>query len=202
MSHPPASTEARRAHGKALRSKLHRADQSHCPIARKRDVVKILLDSSRGRLPRLLPIKWGRMVASPFGFYRGAVPVMAADLAASPRTGITVRLCGDAHIRNLGAYAAPDGRLIFDINDFDETIDGPWEWDVKRLATSLILAGREAGDSEALCKQAVHAFASTYRASISRFSRMAVLELARHQVRRELVTNSVGAVLRKAERES
>ena len=98
-----------------------------------------------GRVSSLVTLKYERMLASPFGFFRGAVPVMAADLAALPNTGILSQICGDAHVRNLGAYAAPDGRLVFDINDFDETCVAPFEWDLKRMATSLVLAGRENG---------------------------------------------------------
>ena len=95
------------------------------------------------------------MAASPFGYFRGAVPVMAADLAVLPSTGLTAQLCGDAHVRNLGAFAAPDGRLVFDINDFDETIRGPFEWDLKRMAASLVLAGRESGHKDASARAAV-----------------------------------------------
>ena len=114
------------------------------PADRQTDPIDALAVSAVGRVPALLAIKWQRMAASPFGFFRGAVAIMAADLAVLPHTGIFTQLCGDAHVRNLGAYAAPDGRLVFDINDFDETIRGPFEWDVKRLATSIVLAGREA----------------------------------------------------------
>ncbi len=102
----------------------------------------------RGRVPALLKLKHQLMAQSPFGYFRGAAPVMAADLAVLPNTGIVSQLCGDAHVRNLGAFAAPDGRLVFDINDFDETIRGPFEWDLKRMAASLVLAGREAGHKE------------------------------------------------------
>src|SRR5208337_1957601 len=104
--------------------------------------------------PALLKVKHQLMAESPFVYFRGAAPVMAADLAVIPNTGIVSQLCGDAHVRNLGAFAAPDGRLVFDINDFDETIRGPFEWDLKRLATSLVLAGREAGHKEASARAA------------------------------------------------
>src|ERR1035441_8679583 len=110
--------------------------------------------SVRGRVPALISIKYDRMAASPFGFFRGAVPVMAYDLSLGPNTGIHTQLCGDAHVRNLGAFAAPNGRLVFDINDFDESIRGPFEWDVKRMAASLILAGREAGAKHGPCRDA------------------------------------------------
>ncbi len=102
----------------------------------------------RGRVPALIQLKYQLMAESPFGYFRGAAPVMAADLAQLPSTGIVSQLCGDAHVRNLGAYAAPDGRLVFDINDFDETIRGPFEWDLKRMAASLVLAGRAAGHKD------------------------------------------------------
>ena len=142
------------------------------------------------------------MAASPFGFFRGAVPVMAADLAALPHTGIFTQLCGDAHVRNLGAFAAPDGRLVFDINDFDETIRGPFEWDLKRLATSLVLAGRETGVKNAACAEAAAAFLTRYRRSIRAFASMPVLEMARYQVHRLQRIAPVSLALRKAERET
>ncbi len=104
----------------------------------------------RGRVPALIKLKYELMAESPFGYFRGAVPVMAADLAVLPNTGIVGQLCGDAHVRNLGAFAAPDGRLVFDINDFDETIRGPFEWDLKRMAASLVLAGRAVGPQGSL----------------------------------------------------
>ena len=114
--------------------------------------------SMRGRVTRLVPIKYKRMAASPFGFFRGAVPIMAADLSCHPNTGLGTQLCGDAHVENLGAYASLDSRIVFDLNDFDETIRGPFEWDIKRLATSVILAGREAGIGRAARKEAVSIF--------------------------------------------
>ena len=116
----------------------------------------------RGRIPALVPLKYERMLASPFGYFRGAVPVMAADLALLPNTGIVSQICGDAHVRNLGAYAAPDGRLVFDINDFDETTRAPFEWDLKRLAASLVLAGREAGAKDSFARmRCVHFLSDT-----------------------------------------
>src|SRR5258708_24471903 len=112
--------------------------------ARKIDPLAIIAEAARGRVPALLPIKFNLMAASLFAFYRGSAEIMAADLAASPHTGIEVQLCGDAHIRNFGFFATPDAQVVFDINDFDETFRGPWEWDVKRLSASIVLAGREA----------------------------------------------------------
>ncbi len=154
----------------------------------------------RGRVPALVPLKHERMVCSPFGFFRGAVPVMAADLALQPHTGIFTQLCGDAHVRNLGAFAAPDGRLVFDINDFDETIPGPFEWDVKRMATSLALAGREAGVKASAGGDAMRAFLAAYRIAMHRFARMPVLELARFMVHRLNTVRPIAQILALAER--
>ena len=193
--------EERRKFGQSRRDVSSRVGQGDwSPKNRDFEVVDLLRKAQRGRIPKLLPIKFARMAASPFGFYRGAVPVMAADLATLPNTGIHSQICGDAHVRNLGAYAGVDGRLIFDINDFDETIRGPWEWDVKRMAASLVLAGREAKNVEQNCKEAVLAFARSYRESMHLFCEMPVLELARYQVFRHLNVSPVLAALRKAER--
>jgi uncharacterized protein (DUF2252 family) len=167
---------------------------------RRADPLQLLADSMRGRVPALVPIKYDRMAASPFGFFRGAVPVMAYDLSLGPNTGIFTQLCGDAHVRNLGAFAAPDGHLVFDINDFDETIRGPFEWDVKRMATSLILAGREAGAKNSLCSDATRAFLASYRNTMRSFAQMPVLELARYQVHRLQTVKPISQILRLAER--
>ncbi len=194
-----ATRQERRALGRACRDKVGRPTQARwTPAQRKYDIIQLLLESQRGRIPELLPIKWAHMQASPFGFFRGAVPVMAADLAPLPRTGLMAQLCGDAHVQNLGAFEAPDGRLIFDINDFDETIVGPWEWDVKRMSASLVLAGREAGNSDKDCRTAVLAFAQKYRICMQQFSAMPFVDLARFQIYRE--TACLRTVLRKAER--
>ena len=141
------------AHGQRLRDVLRRVDQNVWKLPRRRrSVLDMLRTSERGRVESLLPIKYGRMAVSPFAFFRGSAGIMAGDLAALPRTGYHVQICGDAHVKNLGAYASPDGRIVFDINDFDETWRAPWEWDLKRLATSFVLAGREAGCANALSR--------------------------------------------------
>jgi uncharacterized protein (DUF2252 family) len=113
------------------------------PNKRKIPAIDTLLNATEGRLTSLLPEKYRRMSLSPFAFFRGAVSVMAADLGEQPATDLMVQLCGDAHVQNMGCFASPDGHLVFDLNDFDETIAGPWEWDVKRMAASLVLAGFE-----------------------------------------------------------
>jgi uncharacterized protein (DUF2252 family) len=140
------------------------------------------------------------MAASPFGYFRGAVPVMAADLALLPNTGIVSQLCGDAHVRNLGAFAAPDGRLVFDINDFDETIRGPFEWDLKRMASSVTLAGRGAGHKDSAARAAVEHFIEHYAAQMHAFARMALIEIGRHQVHRMGQVTPIHDALLKAER--
>jgi len=154
----------------------------------------------RGRVPALINLKYELMAQSPFGYFRGAAPVMAADLSVLRSTGILSQLCGDAHVRNLGAYAAPDGRLVFDINDFDETIRGPFEWDLKRMAASLVLAGREAGQKTSTVQQAVVRCIERYCLQMSAFARMACLEVGRFQVHRLGGVEPVHAALLQAER--
>ena len=154
----------------------------------------------RGRVPALIALKYQLMAESPFGYFRGAAPVMAADLAQLPSTGIMSQLCGDAHVRNLGAYAAPDGRLVFDINDFDETILGPFEWDLKRMAASLVLAGRAAGHKDGPCCKAAVACVERYAAQMRAFARMPHLEVNRFQVHRLGMAKAVQMALAKAER--
>jgi uncharacterized protein (DUF2252 family) len=162
--------------------------------------LKLLEASTRGRVPALVALKNQLMAASPFGYFRGAVPVMAYDLSLTANTEICNQLCGDAHVRNLGAFAAPDGRLVFDINDFDETIVAPFEWDVKRMATSLVLAGRAAGAKNLHCREAAAVFLVQYRTTMAMFARMPVLEVARFQVHRLQNVTSVEGILRMAER--
>ncbi len=191
----------RRAFGQSRRKQIRRQEQKRWSSSdRQTDPIDALAVSTVGRVPALLAIKWQRMAASPFGFFRGAVAVMAADLAVLPHTGIFTQLCGDAHVRNLGAFAAPDGRLVFDINDFDETIRGPFEWDLKRLATSIVLAGREAGNKNAACAEAASVMLRGYCRSMHTFARMPVLDLARFQVHRLQRITPVSQVLLKAQR--
>jgi len=200
MTHFPTPQE-RRALGRARRKQLARQEHSLWkPEARRRASVDLLQESMRGRVPHLVTLKYERMLESPFGYFRGAVPVMAADLAALPNTGIINQICGDAHVRNLGAFAAPDGRLVFDINDFDETVRAPFEWDLKRLAVSLTLAGRFLGIKKSGGESAVLTFVQRFRTFIDTFSRMPVVELARYQVHRFQRINPVSKALLKAER--
>jgi len=195
-----SDAETRRRYGQHRRRTLKRSEQSAWePLRRSYDPVEVIVAANAGRIPELVPIKTARMAASPFGFFRGSVPLMAADLSLLPVTGVEVQICGDAHVHNLGAFEAPDGRLIFDINDFDETVRAPWEWDVKRMAASLVLAGREAGNSERLCKQSVLQFACSYRELMLQFSHMAAVDVARYRIHRMFGGQTGLAVLRKAE---
>jgi uncharacterized protein (DUF2252 family) len=197
----PLSLADRQVLGLRARKQLARSAQADFrPTACKDDPLALLRDSMRGRVEGLVALKYERMIASPFGFFRGAVPVMAADLACHPNTGITTQMCGDAHVLNLGAFAAPDGRLVFDINDFDETLHGPFEYDVKRLATSLILAGREAGVKRYARRDAVLHFAQQYRLMMHGFAAMPVLEIARYQIHRMARMGPMPAILAQAER--
>jgi uncharacterized protein (DUF2252 family) len=123
----------------------------------------LLEEQGASRVPELVPIRYGRMLASPFTFYRGAALIMAADLAATPVSGVTVQLCGDAHLSNFGLFGSPERRMLFDINDFDETLPGPWEWDVKRLAASFEIMGRDRGFSPADRRAIVMAGVAEYR---------------------------------------
>jgi uncharacterized protein (DUF2252 family) len=137
----------------------------------------MLKHSDRGRLPELLPIRYGRMRQSPFAFFRGSAMVCAADLAVTPSIGVLVQACGDCHAANFGGYASPERRLLFDINDFDETLRAPWEWDIKRLATSVVLASRELGIKEQRCQDAALTTAQAYREHMREYARMRALEV-------------------------
>lgn len=180
---PLASPDERRAEGKALRTRLPREDQGDWRSAPDRpDPVDLLAAAVAHRHAELLPIRWARMAQSPFYFYRGNAALMAFDLKPWPVAGLETQLCGDAHLLNFGAYAKPDGGLVFDLNDFDETCRGPFEWDLKRFAASLVLAGREAGHGDTACLDVVRASVRAYREALDRFAGMKVLDLAREEL--------------------
>ncbi|HEY6318096.1 MAG TPA: DUF2252 domain-containing protein [Acidimicrobiia bacterium] len=169
--------DERIARGKAARADAPRSSHGRwVPAADRCDPVTLLEEQSADRVPELVPIRYGRMSVSPFTFYRGAARIMANDLAGSPTTGVTVQLCGDAHLSNFGVFGTPERQLVFDINDFDETLPGPWEWDVKRLAASLEVAGRDRGFSAADRRAIVHAAAREYRRHIRRAAAMGTLD--------------------------
>jgi uncharacterized protein (DUF2252 family) len=172
------SVRERYAIGKALRRRTTRSEQGRwVPPANRFDPIELLRKSDHGRLPELLPIRYARMRQSPFGFFRGAAAVMAADLATTPRTGLHVQACGDCHVSNFGGFGSPERRLVFDINDFDETLHAPWEWDVKRLATSIVLAGRQKGDGEHSCKKALITAVASYRERMNQYANMRALQV-------------------------
>ena len=199
---PLASPRERYAAGQQLRRRLPRQKQAEWTVVNPTSTNRLrpIYLANQGRLPRLLPEKYKRMKVSPFAFFRGAAPLMAADLANMPRTGVKVQICGDAHVRNVGAYAAPDGSLVFDLNDFDETTTGPWEWDVKRLATSLILAGEESGQSQARCEDSVGSFVRSYRTHLTMFAIMRFARLARYLITRQRRNPLLDEIFRQAER--
>jgi len=195
------SSKERFALGQERRKQIRRMHHKTWNVKDRRESPLKLLDAStKGRVPALVALKNELMSASPFAYFRGAVPVMAYDLSLVGNTGICNQLCGDAHVRNLGAYAGPDGRLEFDINDFDETIVAPFEWDVKRMATSLVLAGRGAGAKNVHCREAARLFLEQYRMTMAAFARMPVLEVARYKVHRLGTVSPIAGILRMAER--
>lgn len=172
------SPDQRRAQGKALREKVPRSSHAGwSPPKNRRDPIEILVESNQGRLPELIPIRFGRMLQSPFAFYRGTAAIMAADLAKTPASGPRVQACGDAHLMNFGGFATPERQINFDINDLDETLPAPWEWDLKRLAASVALAAHhlELPDSEAA--KAVKATACAYREQMADYSSMRALDV-------------------------
>jgi uncharacterized protein (DUF2252 family) len=172
------SVAERVALGKAARAEVPRASHvAYAPAPNRADPLEVLEHQARTRVPELVPIRYGRMLVSPFTFYRGAAMIMAGDLAATPRSGFTVQCCGDAHLSNFGVFASPERRLVFDLNDFDETLPGPWEWDVKRLAVSMLIAAINNDyplkDQERVVLSAVQA----YREAMNSFAGMSNLEV-------------------------
>jgi uncharacterized protein (DUF2252 family) len=185
--------------GEALRSHLGRSALAQLP-ERKFDPLQVLLQAAKQHIAQLLPIKFKLMSESPFVFFRGSVEIMASDLGQGKHTKIEVQMCGDAHVKNFGFFATPGAEIVIDVNDFDETQRGPWEWDVKRLATSIVLAGRTAGDDEACCKNAVRVFVHDYCRWIRRFAEMPSIEVARHRIVRNFDDPAIRSALKKAER--
>jgi uncharacterized protein (DUF2252 family) len=175
---PHLSVAERVARGKAARAETPRSDHAGWQASELRpDPVELLEAQGVSRVQELLPIRYGRMVSSPFAFFRGAAAVMAADLAATPRSGLTAQSCGDAHLSNFGVFLSPERVLVFDINDFDETLPGPWEWDVKRLAASLEIAGRSLGFAPAVRREAVLTAVRTYRDAMIDFAAKTNMEV-------------------------
>ena len=175
---PHPSIEQRRARGDEARSRT--PPSSHAgwtPPSDRPDPVDLLEAQNRTREPDLVPVRHGRMLVSPFTFYRGAAKIMAADLAGTPTAGLQVQLCGDAHLSNFGVFASPERRLLFDLNDFDETLPGPFEYDVKRMAASFTIAGRNNGFTKADTKAATLASVTAYREAMASFAAMGTMEI-------------------------
>jgi uncharacterized protein (DUF2252 family) len=170
---PHLSVAERVARGKAARAEVPRSSHAGFePIATRVDPVELLERQAKTRVPELVPIRYGRMLVSPFTFYRGAAMIMAQDLAATPRSGLTVQCCGDAHLSNFGGFASPERRLVFDVNDFDETLPGPWEWDVKRLAASMLIAALDNGFPVKQQDKVVLETVKQYRTAMRQFAGM------------------------------
>jgi uncharacterized protein (DUF2252 family) len=191
----------RAARGKALRAEVPR--DSHAafdPPADRADPISLLQEQAKTRLPDLVPVRYGRMMVSPFTYYRGAALPMAADLATTPVSGLAVQACGDAHLSNFGVFGSPERRLMFDVNDFDETLPGPWEWDVKRLAASMEVAARDNGFPDARRREIVLATAASYRLAIRSFAKMSNLDVwyARADVEQVKLGSQLGERQRKA----
>ncbi len=167
----------RLAAGRTLRTTYPRSGQAKWHRADSVDALALIEESNAGRVPGLVPVRYGRMARSPFAFFRGCAIVQARDLLATPSTGVKVQLCGDCHVMNFGGFATPERNLIFDINDFDETYPGPWEWDVKRLAVSLVLAGRDRGFSKEVARDAVRGAVASYREKLFEYAQLSPLEV-------------------------
>jgi len=175
---PHLTVEQRIARGKAARAEVPRSSQAAFEASDDRpDPMALLEEQAVDRVQELVPIRYGRMLVSPFTFYRGAALIMASDLASTPTSGLHAQVCGDAHLSNFGVFGSPERRLMFDVNDFDETLPGPWEWDVKRLSASLEIAGRNNGFSQADRRSVVLAGARQYRTSITEFAAMPNLQV-------------------------
>jgi uncharacterized protein (DUF2252 family) len=175
---PHLSVAERVARGRAARQEVPRANHAIFePLATRADPVDLLERQAKTRVPELVPIRYGRMLVSPFTFYRGAALIMAQDLSGTPRSGLTVQCCGDAHLSNFGVFASPERKLVFDLNDFDETLPGPWEWDVKRLAASMLIAARDNGFPVRKQERIVLDTVGQYRTAMAEFAGMNNLDL-------------------------
>lgn len=170
------SPDERRARGRAARDRTPRKD--HAAVGDvDRDPIALLEQNSAGRVKRLIALRYGRMLASPFAFYRGSAIIQAHDLAGTPESDMPMQICGDCHLSNFGGFATPERTLIFDVNDFDETAIGPWEWDLKRLAASLAVAGRHLGHGDAMARQFAFAVTDSYRTRMAEYAELGALEI-------------------------
>ncbi|MGZ4403126.1 MAG: DUF2252 domain-containing protein [Gaiellaceae bacterium] len=201
IDHP--SVEERRARGKDLRKQV--APSAHAgwkPAADRPDPVALLEEQDATREPDLVPVRHGRMMASPFTFYRGAAKIMAADLKDTPTAGLTVQLCGDAHLSNFGAFASPERNLLFDLNDFDETLPGPFEYDLKRMSASFMIAARNNGFSEAAARDATLASVNAYRTTMAEFAEMSTMDIWYAHLSEETLMSAIDSFVREQQLES
>jgi len=194
------TADERRALGRRARKATPREAHASFDVLAERDPVTLLEQQAVSRVPELVPVRYGRMLSSPFAFFRGGALVMAQDLSTAPRSGISVQACGDAHLANFGVFGTPERRLIFDVNDFDETLPGPWEWDVKRLCASLVIAGRHRGFTDKQSRAAAVSAASTYRKAMRDFATMATLEVWYASLDIERVVADLGAQMKPSSR--
>ena len=192
------SRDERRAAGRALRDKVPRENHARWkPPANRPDPVEILTASNDGRLPELVPIRHARMLTSPFAFLRGSAAVMASDLSRTPSTGLRVQACGDCHLMNFGAFATPERQMNFSINDFDETLPAPWEWDLKRLAASFVVAGRHIGLRERDSLGAAESVVRSYRQRMARYAKMRAFDLWYEHIDVEQIITALPRAARK-----
>jgi uncharacterized protein (DUF2252 family) len=197
---PHLSVAERMARGKAARAEVPRSSHATFePAPHRPDSVKVLERQAQTRVPELVPIRYGRMLVSAFTFYRGAAMIMAGDLASTPRSGLTVQCCGDAHLSNFGVFASPERRLMFDLNDFDETLPGPWEWDVKRLAVSMLIAAQDNGFAVSAQDQVVLDTVASYRTAMAGFAAMNNLDVWYSHLDIEAVLKELGPQLQPAQ---
>ena len=193
------SVAQREAAGREARKRAPRtAHRAWQPAADRPDPVELLRAQDENRMPDLVPIRWGRMSASPFAFYRGSAALMAADLAPLPRTDLTAQLCGDAHLANFGLYGSPERELLFDVNDFDETLPGPFEWDLKRLAASFVLAARNNGFGEDVARVVALASVRSYREHMATYAQMRELDVWYSHVMADELLGMARAAVRRA----
>jgi len=198
MSDKVLTVEERKAAGKALRARVpHESHAQFKPAAERPDPVGTLEEQAKTRLPFLVPIRYARMLASPFAFLRGSAAVMSADLAKTPVTGLKVQACGDMHVANFGAFGSAERNLVFGINDFDETLPGPWEWDLKRLATSAVVAGRFLGADKVLCEEAARAIVRSYRKRMREFAEMKYLDVWYSRIDERGILDNISIEMRK-----
>jgi uncharacterized protein (DUF2252 family) len=197
---PRLTPTERVARGEAARVAVPPGAHNQVDLSEREDPVSILEHQARSRIPELVPLRYSRMLVSPFTFYRGAAAVMAADLATTPRSGLLTQVCGDAHLMNFGLFASPERHLLFDVNDFDETYPGPWEWDMKRLAASLVVAGRQNRFKAKARRKIVLATVERYRQAIASFAQMRNLDVWYARADLDEVGDMLAAQLDKARR--